>query len=98
MSVLFLILSILLIPQPVSYTPAEGVCRTERVVVRQNRRAFRKAVAGLEPWQRNEAYRLTLGRNQVRIEALTDEGVCRARKSREQLQALGEVPCGVVFD
>ena len=98
MSVILLILSILLIPQPVSFTPAEGVCRTEKVVVRQNRRAFRKAVAELEPWQQNEAYRLTLGRNKVTIEALTDEGVFRARKSLEQLQALGEVPRGVVFD
>ena len=98
MSFLFLILSFLLIPQPVSYTPAEGACQAERIVVRQNRRAFRKAVAALEPWQREEAYRLTLGRNKVTIEALTDEGVFRARKSLEQLQALGEVPCGVVFD
>ena len=98
MSLLFLILSFLLIPQPVSYTPAEGVCRMEKVVVRQDGRAFRKAVAGLETWQQNEAYRLTLDRKKVKIEALTDEGVFRARKSLEQLQALGEVPCGVVFD
>ena len=98
MSIISLIISILLIPQPVSWTPAEGVCQTESLVVRQNRRAFRKAVAGLEPWQQNEAYRLTLGRKTVKIEALTAEGVFRARKSLEQLQALGEVPCGVVFD
>ena len=92
------IISILLIPKPVSFTPEEGVCQPEKVVVRQNRRAFRKAVAELEPWQKNEAYRLTLGRNGVKIEALTDEGVFRARKSLEQMQALGEVPRGVVFD
>ena len=41
---LLLIISILLIPEPVSFTPEEGVCRTEKVVVRQDRRAFRKAV------------------------------------------------------
>lgn len=95
---LFLILSILLTPQPVSFTPEDGVCSTEKVVVRKDRRPFRKAVAQLEPWQQKEAYRLTLGRNKVKIEALTEEGVFRARKSLEQLQALGEVPCGVIFD
>ena len=95
---LFLILSILLIPEPVSFTPEEGVCRTEKVVVRLNRRALRKAVAGLEPWQQQEAYRLTLVRDKAKIEALTEEGVFRAKKSLEQLQALGDVPCGVVFD
>ena len=95
---LFLILSILLTPKPVSYTPADGVCRTEKVVVRKDRRSFRKAAAQLEPWQQKEAYRLTLDRNKVKNEALTEEGVFLARKSLEQLQALGEVPCGVIFD
>ena len=95
---LLYIISILLIPKPVSFTSEEGVCRAEKIVVRQNRRAFRKTVADLEPWQQKEAYRLTLDRNKVKIEALTEEGVFRARKSLEQLQALGEVPCGVIFD
>lgn len=95
---LFLILGTLLIPSPVSFTPTEGVCQAEKTVVIQGRRAFRKAVAGLEPWQQEEAYRLTLGHSKVKVEALTSEGVFRARKSLEQLQALGEVPCGVLFD
>ena len=98
MRFLFLILSILLIPKPVSFTPEDGVCRTEKVFVQIGRRSFREAVARLEPWQRQEAYRLTIGRKRVRIEALTEEGVFRARTSLEQLQALGEVPCGVLFD
>ena len=89
---LLIIISILLIPEPVSFTPEEGVCRAEKTVVRQNRRAFRKAIAKLEPWQQKEAYRLTLGRNKVKIEAITEEGVFRARKSLEQLQALVDVP------
>ena len=94
----FLILGILLTPQPVSFTPADGVCSVEKVVVRKDKRSFRKSVARLESWQRQEAYRLTLDRDRVKIEALTEEGVFRARKSLEQLQALGEVPCGTVFD
>ena len=95
---LLLVISSLLIPEPVSFTPEEGVCRVEKVVVRQNRRAFRKTVSQLEDWQQEEAYRLTLSRNKVKIEAITEEGVFRARKSLEQLQALGEVPRGVIFD
>ncbi len=98
MRFLFLILSILLIPKPVSFTPEDGVCRTEKVFVQIGRRSFREAVARLEPWQQQEAYRLTIGRKRIRIEALTEEGVFRARTSLEQLQALGEVPCGVIFD
>lgn len=98
MRFLFLILSILLIPKPVSFTPEDGTCRTEKVVVKKGCRPFRKVVARLEPWQRQEAYRLTIGRKRIRIEALTEEGVFRARTSLEQLQALGEVPCGVIFD
>ena len=95
---ILLILSTLLIPSPVSFTPAEGTCAAERTVVRMDRRAFRKAVAGLESWQQAEAYRLTLGLSKVRIEALTPEGAFRATTTLEQLQALGEVPCGVIFD
>lgn len=98
MRFLFLILSILLIPKPVSFTPEDGVCRTEKVFVQRGRRSFREAVARLEPWQRQEAYRLTIGKDKVRIEALTEQGVFRARTSLEQLRALGEIPCGVIFD
>ena len=98
MRFLFLILSILLIPKPVSFTPEDGTCQTEKVVVKKGCRPFRKVVARLEPWQRQEAYRLTIGRKRIRIEALTEEGVFRARTSLEQLQALGELPCGVIFD
>lgn len=95
---LLFIISILLIPKPVSFTQEDGICQTEKVVVRQNRRAFRKTVSNLESWQQNEAYRLTLSQNKIKIEALTEEGVFRARKTLEQLQSLGDVPCGVVFD
>ena len=45
---LLLVISSLLIPEPVSFTPEEGVCRVEKVVVRQNRRAFRKTVSPRE--------------------------------------------------
>ena len=87
-----------LIPAPVEYTPDPGVCTNGKVVVRMGKQAFRKAVAPLEPFQQKESFRLTVGPKGICIEALTEEGVFRARKSLEQLQAQGPVPCGVIFD
>ena len=72
--------------------------RTGRVQVKLGRRAFRKEVAQLQPWQQQEAYRLTIGRKKIRIEALTEEGVFRARTTLEQLQALGPLPCCTILD
>ena len=86
-----------LIPAPVEYTPAEGPSAQLFEQVRLNKKAFRKAVAHLEPWQQQEAYRITIGKT-LRIEALTKEGLFRARKTLEQLQAQGPLPCGVLFD
>lgn len=96
--IFFILLSALLIPSPVSFIPSEGISKANSVVIRQDRRPFRKAVAELEPWQQEEAYRLTIGSNRIKIEAITEEGVFRANKTLEQLRALGEVPCGVIFD
>ena len=95
---LLITLALNLVPAPVSFTEAGGAASVERVVVRKNRRAFRAATASLPEFARKEAYRLTLRPHKAVIEALTDEGVFRARKSLEQLQALGAVPCGVIFD
>ena len=75
-----------LVPAPVEYSP--NTCHT----------SFKKAVASLEPWQREEAYRLTIKGKKVKIEALTDEGRFRASMSLEQLRALGELPQGTIFD
>ena len=96
--IFFILLSALLIPSPVSFIPSEGISKANSVVIRQDRRPFRKAVAELEPWQQEEAYRLTISSNRIKIEAITEEGVFRANKTLEQLRALGEVPCGVIFD
>ena len=87
-----------LIPAPVDYKPAKGTSSVDRVVVRKPSRVLKKATAELPDFSRNEAYRLRIGRRRVVIEAYTPEGVFRARKSLEQLQALGNVPCGVILD
>ena len=83
---LALALLIGLIPAPVEYSPE------------RSRVCFKRAIATLEPWQKEEAYRLTVIGKRVKIEALTPEGRFRAQKTLEQLRALGEVPEGTVFD
>ncbi|MBO6169318.1 MAG: beta-N-acetylhexosaminidase [Bacteroidales bacterium] len=100
MTFLLLILSAMLnlIPAPVEYTPGEGEFTHGRTTVRMNGRALRKAAAGLPDFARKEAYRISISPRRIRIEALTPEGLFRARKSIEQMQATGSVPCGVIFD
>lgn len=86
-----------LIPAPVSFVPADGPVAPKLEQVRLDKKAFREAVAELEPWQQQEAYRITIGKV-LRIEALTKEGLFRARTTLEQLQSQGPLPCGVIFD
>ncbi|MBP5482798.1 MAG: beta-N-acetylhexosaminidase [Bacteroidales bacterium] len=93
-----LALALGLIPAPVEYIPAQGVCVREKVVVKQDSKEFRKVTASLEPFQQKEAYRITVSPRKIKIEALTDEGFFRAGKSLEQLKAVGPIPCGVIFD
>ena len=87
-----------LVPAPVSFVPEDGVCEKETVTVKLDRRAFREATASLEEYQKQEAYRLTIGRKGILVEALTPEGLFRARTSLEQLRALGPLPCGTLLD
>ena len=87
-----------LVPAPVSFVPEDSVCEKETVTVKLDRRAFREATASLEEYQKQEAYRLTIGRKGILVEALTPEGLFRARTSLEQLRALGPLPCGTLLD
>ena len=97
-AILIIALALGLIPAPVDFRPAEGESSVARVVVRRPSRELKKATMGLPDFSRDEAYRLRIGRRKVVIEAYTAEGVFRARKSLEQLQKLGKVPCGVIID
>ena len=81
-----ILIAVNLVPAPVEYSPGKSrVC-------------FRKAVASLEPWQKEEAYRITVRGSKVKVEALTPEGRFRAASTLEQLRSMGELPQGVIFD
>ena len=83
-----------LIPAPVEYSLRdEGPVVPLFEQVRIGKKSFRQIVANLEPWQQKEAYRITFGKV-WQIEAITKEGVFRARKTIEQLTALGAIPGG----
>ncbi|MBQ9184783.1 MAG: beta-N-acetylhexosaminidase [Bacteroidales bacterium] len=96
--ILALVIFVGLIPAPVKYSDGEGVNVRQKVVVKMDGKAFRKDVSGLEPFQQKEAYRLTISKKKILIEAATEEGVFRAKTSLEQLQRGGELPCCTVFD
>ena len=99
MRLLTFILACLLIPKPVSYMETEGVSRPDaRIVERIGRRAFVQETASLEPFQQEEAYRLTVMPRRVLIEAATPRGAFRARQTLRQLRLQGDVPCCRVFD
>ncbi|MBO4743667.1 MAG: hypothetical protein J5533_08550, partial [Bacteroidales bacterium] len=88
-----------IIPAPVDYTVGQGVCVEETVSVQTGGSAFKKATAQLQDFQKKEAYRLTIEGRRIKIEALTKEGVFRARTTLEQLKACsGALPCCVIFD
>ena len=88
-----------LIPAPVDYTVGDGVCIEEKVSVQRGCSSFKKATASLQDFQKKEAYRLTIESKRIKIEALTKEGVFRAKTTLEQLKACGgALPCCVIFD
>lgn len=75
-----------LVPTPAEYSPE------------RSRTCFRKTIEHLEPWQKEEAYRITIRGRKVKVEALTKEGRFRAQTTLEQLRALGELPEGTILD
>ena len=100
MSFLALVLSVALnlIPAPVEFTPRDGDFSGGKTSVTMNGRQLRHDTAGLPDFARKEAYRITIEPQRIVIEAITKEGLFRARKSLEQLQASGSIPCGIIFD
>ena len=78
-----------LVPLPVqiSTTAGEHTLRPDGKDVRVSTggSAFRRLVAGLPDFSRREAYRLSVTRRKVRIEAQTEEGVFRACQTLRQL-------------
>lgn len=88
-----------LIPAPVEFQAGKGICPPD-VPVREVPvgKVLEKAMEGLPDYARQEAYRLVLKKNEVLLEAFTDEGLFRGRMSLEQLRALGDIPCGIILD
>ncbi|MBR5700650.1 MAG: beta-N-acetylhexosaminidase [Bacteroidales bacterium] len=96
-----LVLLILLIPSPVSYTSEKGECDAARVrvVEKVGKKAFLKRTAFLADFAREEAYALTVRPGRILIEAATPTGAFRARKSLEQMRLEGDrIPCCTIFD
>lgn len=75
-----------LIPAPVSYTPLQGSCTNKNnVLVELALPGFLKDVLKMPVFMREEAYRLTIKPNVIKIEALTQTGVYRAKTTLEQV-------------
>lgn len=92
-----------LIPAPVEYSFGGGVYTLRGdgsdVKVSLGGSAFEQMVRDLPEFAREEAYRLTINKKGVRIEALTELGVIRARQSLEQMRLLDrDVRHCVIFD
>lgn len=88
-----------LVPAPVSYSVGKGVFRGGKVTETLGSHAFAKAVRDLPAFAREEAYRLTVTRGGVRIEAMTPAGAFRARKTLEMLRMQDpEIACCTILD
>lgn len=96
LAALVLAAALQLIPAPARWTPAEGTVNEEAKVVSKKTQAFREEIRTLEPWQRKEAYRITLTARRVRIEYASVTGLFRAMTTLEQLG--DKRPCGEIFD
>lgn len=89
-----------LTPAPVEYSLTGGIskCGLDQAIVLKSQ-GFLKEIESLPQWKQNEAYRITVERFSVLIEAASDEGVFRARQTLRQLELLGgDVPCCKIMD
>ena len=89
-----------IIPRPARFEVTKGAYKYDgnvKVVVPS--KALAKEVKDLPDFARNEAYRLSVGKKGIKIEALTDEGVFRARTSLEMMLEYGDtLSCCVITD
>ena len=93
---LTLIVSLGILPAPVSFERADDTSTAKDVEVAVGKRSFTRWSISLPEFAREEAYRLTITPKRVRIEANTPEGVFRAKTTLAQLGR--PLPCGVIID
>ena len=88
-----------ILPAPASVTPAEGTITYRNPEIIIGGKSFRKATASLPAFAQEEAYRLTISRKGIRIEANTETGAFYAQQSLSQMRRDGDtLPCCTVFD
>ena len=85
-----------IIPRPVSFTTSDATYKFRSdgkdIKVNENDRALRAFLrtVPLQDFAREEAYRLTVGKNGIQISALSKKGVLRARQSLAYMESLSE--------
>lgn len=88
-----------ILPAPARVIAAEGVAvyRTPEIVI--GSKSFRKATAALPGFAREEAYRISVSRKGIRIEANTEAGAFYARQSLAQMRRESDtLTCCTIFD
>lgn len=88
-----------ILPAPARVTAAEGVAvyRTPEILI--GSKSFRKATANLPGFAQEEAYRISISRKGIRIEANTEAGAFYARQSLAQMRRENDtLTCCTVFD
>lgn len=92
----------ILIPKPVSYTILPGEAGADVAVKTViGSRKFKAAVKDIPDYAAKEAYRLTINGKTAVIEALTEEGAFRGRKTLEYIKSMadgGPLKACEVFD
>ncbi|MBR1539343.1 MAG: family 20 glycosylhydrolase [Bacteroidales bacterium] len=88
-----------ILPAPAQVSVENGSTPWRSPEIRIGTKAFRKATAALPDFAREEAYRLTVSRKGIRIEANTDAGVFYARQSLAQMsRGCDSLQCCTIFD
>lgn len=88
-----------ILPAPAEIIPGSGEVSYAEPVVTLGGKAFRRATASLPAFARDEAYRLTVSKKGIRIEANTEAGAFYARGALEQMRRDGKaIACCTVFD
>lgn len=88
-----------ILPAPARIIPGEGTAAYREPDIIIGGRSFRRATDTLPPFAREEAYRITVARKAIRIEANTGKGAFYARQSLAQMsRGCDTLRCCTIFD